>query len=275
MQISNNKFITILVSINIVAFATIFILIWLLWKDQPIIQQPETDLMSAAKVQTNPSTSLTRKTVSVIDKVIKEVKVSDFEIDQFLTQESNSKNSNAEDKSSLNPTEKINPDKTTSNVSDQEYVDAYKKLNTSEEPAKVKFTDSDVKMTTAADDDTNITTNHFNKIDVSKSKNITKPDSKDTLAALVEDLVTSKEDTPPQKNSPKPAWKDYLNVLQTAEAERKNEMRTITVRRGDTLWRISIRAYGTGFLYKKIFKANPHLTSPNDITTGETLRVPL
>ncbi len=54
-----------------------------------------------------------------------------------------------------------------------------------------------------------------------------------------------------------------------------NESRTIKVNRGDTLWRIAVRAYGNGFEYPHIYAANPHLTNPNLISTGEILRVPL
>lgn len=71
-----------------------------------------------------------------------------------------------------------------------------------------------------------------------------------------------------------PGEKAYLDLLKSASAERANEIRFIRVRRGDTLWKISRRAYGSGFKHKQILKANPHLKSPNDITVGEYLRVP-
>jgi nucleoid-associated protein YgaU len=56
---------------------------------------------------------------------------------------------------------------------------------------------------------------------------------------------------------------------------RKNAMRTITVRAGDTLSSIAQRAYGKSSMYKKIFEANPDLLSdPNNLRVGMKLRVP-
>jgi len=56
---------------------------------------------------------------------------------------------------------------------------------------------------------------------------------------------------------------------------RKNAMRTIKVRPGDTLSSIAQRAYGKSSMYKKIFEANPDLLSnPHRLKVGMTLRVP-
>jgi nucleoid-associated protein YgaU len=56
---------------------------------------------------------------------------------------------------------------------------------------------------------------------------------------------------------------------------RKNAMRTITVKAGDTLSSIALRAYGKSSMYKKIFEANPDLLSnPNNLKVGMRLRVP-
>lgn len=66
----------------------------------------------------------------------------------------------------------------------------------------------------------------------------------------------------------------YLALLKNASAERTNEVRLVRVRRGDTLWKISRRVYGSGFRHEQILKANPHLKSPQDITVGEYLRLP-
>jgi len=56
---------------------------------------------------------------------------------------------------------------------------------------------------------------------------------------------------------------------------RKNAMRTIKVRPGDTLSSIAQRAYGKSSMYRKIFEANPDLLSnPNRLKVGMTLRVP-
>ncbi len=69
---------------------------------------------------------------------------------------------------------------------------------------------------------------------------------------------------------------EYLASLVPVERERSNETRWVTVKRGDTLWDIAQRAYNDGWLYPKIYAANPQvLTNPNLIHTGQRLRVPL
>ena len=56
---------------------------------------------------------------------------------------------------------------------------------------------------------------------------------------------------------------------------RKNEMRIIVVRRGDTLGKIAKRAYGNVMEYRKIYKANPDiLKRPDRIYVGQKLRIP-
>ena len=68
----------------------------------------------------------------------------------------------------------------------------------------------------------------------------------------------------------------YLSSLNVIEKERENETRWVTVREGDTLWIIAKRAYDDGWLYPKIFAANPQiLSNPDRISTGQRLRVPL
>ena len=43
---------------------------------------------------------------------------------------------------------------------------------------------------------------------------------------------------------------------------RQNEVRSIALQDGDSLWSLAVRAYGDGDgnLYRKILKANPHIT---------------
>jgi len=242
---------------------------WLLWKDNTVIRQAG-DLLEDSIIdtptqvtQTTPvassqaSASLTRQTVSVIDKVINEVKVSDLNIDNYLADDAANAEGGSEDK----------------NLTDRAYVAAYAKLTKENKVEANKFTETTITSVSASVND-DATVDHFNRVDVSNSKNTVNGESKSSLAKLVTAVVNT-EDKPDEKKPDTPAWKDYLESLKPAEAERKNEVRTITVREGETLWRIAMRAYGNGFMYKKIFEANPHLTSPNAITTGEVLRVPL
>jgi phage tail protein X/uncharacterized protein (UPF0333 family) len=70
---------------------------------------------------------------------------------------------------------------------------------------------------------------------------------------------------------------EYEKEMKKEIKERRNEMRIIVVRRGDTLSLIAKRAYGSGKerYYKKILRANPGLIkNPNRIFVGQRLRVP-
>ncbi len=69
--------------------------------------------------------------------------------------------------------------------------------------------------------------------------------------------------------------KKFVKKLIKETRVRKNAMRIITVRPGDTLSSIAKRAYGNAMKYGKIFEANPELISnPNRIYPGQKLRVP-
>jgi len=68
------------------------------------------------------------------------------------------------------------------------------------------------------------------------------------------------------------------NIHQSIEQElesRKNEMKIIVVKRGDSLSKIAQKAYGDSKKYKKILQANPQmLKNPNLIYIGQKLRIP-
>ncbi len=69
----------------------------------------------------------------------------------------------------------------------------------------------------------------------------------------------------------------YEKQMKKEIRERRNAMRIIVVRRGDTLSKIAKRAYGSGKerYYKKILRANPRLIkNPDRIFVGQRLRVP-
>jgi len=67
---------------------------------------------------------------------------------------------------------------------------------------------------------------------------------------------------------------NYTNSLKSEVDVRKNEMRIIVVQKGDTLGKISQRAYGNVMDYKKIYQANPEVTRPDRIYIGQKLRIP-
>jgi len=67
---------------------------------------------------------------------------------------------------------------------------------------------------------------------------------------------------------------NYTESLKSEVDVRTNEMRIIVVRKGDTLGKISNRAYGNAMDYKRIYRANPELTRPDRIYIGQKLRIP-
>jgi len=68
----------------------------------------------------------------------------------------------------------------------------------------------------------------------------------------------------------------YIKKLQPETEENRKAIRTITVKKGEKLWDIAVRAYGDGNKYKKILQANPLLkTNPELLKAGATLRAPL
>ena len=69
---------------------------------------------------------------------------------------------------------------------------------------------------------------------------------------------------------------DYRKALNAESAVRLNEMRTITIIKGDTLWAIAKRAYGNGSQYKKIINANPNIVNKGKVLllVGQVIRVP-
>jgi nucleoid-associated protein YgaU len=68
----------------------------------------------------------------------------------------------------------------------------------------------------------------------------------------------------------------YEQKLLPETAENKKESRIITVKQGEKLWDIAVRAYGDGNQYKLILQANPLLkNNPELIKAGTILRAPL
>jgi len=258
VQFANNKFIATLVISNIAAFTVIFILIWMLWNDSNTTNIQSTPTVQNLSAEENkpaaPPRSVRQKTVTIVDSIVQEMK-----------------------SANLTPDDAENPDSSnTGKLSDKEYIDAFKKFE-KDKKSVIKYTKKEVTSIEASDKKISSAEKNKNKVnivDVSQLKQ--NSTDKKTLAQRVSSLVAeNKNNGTPGPSNKNPGWQDYLKKLDVEGEVRKNEMRTIKVRKGETLWRISLRAYGTGFKYKKIFKANPHLTSPHAITTGEILKVPL
>ncbi len=69
----------------------------------------------------------------------------------------------------------------------------------------------------------------------------------------------------------------YVKQLNKESNVRTNEARSITLKKGESIWMIAKRAYGDGYLYHKIMKANPQITERNAhyLTPGTIIRVPI
>lgn len=94
------------------------------------------------------------------------------------------------------------------------------------------------------------------------------------IQLLVDKLMVRNEEQKSQRQFQEDS--KYLDSLTPMEKERLNETRWVTVRQGDTLYDIAERVYNDGWLYRKLFEANPQvLANPDLITPGQRLRVPL
>ena len=106
----------------------------------------------------------------------------------------------------------------------------------------------------------------FNKVVVERNQN-----TEDEFAKLSQEIDSILQSEDAQKVEKK-AEEKLANIVET----RKQELRFIVVRPGDTLGSIARRAYGRASAYIKIYKANPDLVkNPNRIYVGQRLRVPV
>ena len=69
---------------------------------------------------------------------------------------------------------------------------------------------------------------------------------------------------------------EYSKSLTQESAVRSNEVRSIILKKQETLWLLAKRAYGDGKLYLKIMKANPQITEENAryLQPGTLIRIP-
>ncbi|MEE9492892.1 MAG: LysM peptidoglycan-binding domain-containing protein [Gammaproteobacteria bacterium] len=156
-------------------------------------------------------------------------------------------------------------------ASDTSYLNALEEMKNgsrNEITITKEVADTEVKKVATSSQTETESIDHFNKVDVSSQ--VTSPTKQLSLVQQIAQIVSDTDKTEPEATS-----SDYLKTLATESLERANEMRTIKVKRGDSLWVIARRAYGSGFEYPRIFKANPHLTDPDKIKVGTLLRVPL
>jgi len=110
----------------------------------------------------------------------------------------------------------------------------------------------------------------YNKVKVSENRG---DDELSKLSSQISSLISDKPSSNQTDNSKEE--KTYTESLKQEVVTRKNEMRIIIVRKGDTLGKIAKRAYGNVMEYRKIYKANPDiLKRPDRIYIGQKLRIP-
>lgn len=61
---------------------------------------------------------------------------------------------------------------------------------------------------------------------------------------------------------------------ESSPAPKQGEQKSYTVKKGDTLWKIAKKFYGSGAQYPKIAEANPSIKNPNRIYAGQTFVIP-
>jgi len=142
--------------------------------------------------------------------------------------------------------------------------DEDKKLEASLDNIKEKTKDSNIKKESSVVDT-------YNKVKI--EENHTGDDELSKLSSQISTLISDKKSANQTNNSIKE--KTYTESLKKEIVTRKNEMRIIVVRKGDTLGKIAQRAYGNMMEFKKIYKANPDiLKRPDRIYIGQKLRIP-
>ncbi|MGF1548129.1 MAG: LysM peptidoglycan-binding domain-containing protein [Thiotrichales bacterium] len=165
----------------------------------------------------------------------------------------------------------------TANTADADYAEAVRELKRkADAPQPAPEVPRDVAVTQPVRPQKEKRVDHYNKVDVSQP--LPSRDKEPSIEQRLEQVASLA--LTPDSSEPLLAEDDdngrlYLYSLEEEVRQRVNEARTVVVERGDTLWKIALRAYGDGNLYPKIFAANPQLKSPNQIEVGDNLRVPL
>lgn len=273
MGATDNKPMLILIVINVVALLVIF---WLLGMIMGGGNFPGADIM-----QSQPSGAAVQSSVSMEEDVTNLTKSSDSAAARAATAISKFKKAIEGEVFSDPESEKLLGDAAQNlSASDAAYLAEYKQMKAQGSAPGSTSTPSPEEAKNLSVRESNgkaSSVDYLNKVDVSGQGGTGKLSLAQQIQSVVkvDETAASKPDQASSPASTTDSDKTYIASLQTAAAERENETRLIRVNSGDTLWRIAIRAYGSGFEYPRIFKANPHLKSPDQITTGELLRVPL
>ena len=144
---------------------------------------------------------------------------------------------------------KVSLDKT--NDKDKKYIDDLSKIE--------KFKTHSTKLSS------NIAqTDYYNKVRISLSQGNKDYQIQHEINQLIKQHPVKKEDK-------------YIKTLGKESKIRKNEVRSIVLKKGESLWSLARRAYGKGALYTKILEANPQINRRNirRLQLGTIILVPL
>ena len=162
--------------------------------------------------------------------------------------------------------------------SDESYLAEYRKMKAGKivHMSMYKVTQEQAKSSKIQPIITEEAVDYFNKVDISEQRSQPAERSAPlSLAQKISMLVSDDVAETAGVTVNNTNQDEFIASLQTGSEERSNETRIITVKLGDSLWKIAVRAYGSGYEFPRIYKANPHIKNPNLIRIGEKLRVPL
>jgi nucleoid-associated protein YgaU len=242
-------------------------------KEKPKSEEPVTEAKIA---ETSKPVEEKAKVTEKVDNVKESVKIAVGDNEQKMSPEEISKvvqlvmsqMNKTESTTTSDPNTKPKTDNDLMSALSGTDVDSVKE---SEENKKIEESLTKVdktKNTTIKKNTTSVDT--YNKVNVEKSSG---SDELSKLSGQISNLISDKK-TSDQTNGSKEE-KNYTAGLKKEVVTRKNEMRIIIVKKGDTLGKIAKRAYGNVMEYKKIYKANPDiLNRPDRIFIGQKLRIP-
>jgi len=117
-------------------------------------------------------------------------------------------------------------------------------------------------------------TSGYNWVDIAKANNLADPSDIHVGDRLILPSIAPKESTITIVPTTHPSTNVQKNrTINTKISPNKIMGNTYTVIKGDSLWNISVRAYGDGYRWTDIAKAN-NLVNPSMIFSGNVLKIP-
>lgn len=113
------------------------------------------------------------------------------------------------------------------------------------------------------------------KKETPKVPQATTPKKEEVKKIEVKQEKIKKKETDKKEKADKKKQDNYNKALKAEAKVRKEEMRYVIVKKGDSLYKIAKRVYGDSTKYKIIFKANSDILKKiTDLSIGQKLRVP-